>query len=90
MSKINKNNRPDQSGVWEWFDENGVKQLVEVFDVASSFCKKQWLRVYFRGGYYNVNDEDQFCKTEWPDRWGKFIGPIGSIAEELLYLFPDK
>ena len=88
--------KPDKSGIWEWYDTNGIKRLVSVFNIEHDPSRPQYLRVYFWGGYYNVNDEpeevpgDPFCKAEWPDRWGNYIGPEGCVKEEDLYGMPTK
>jgi hypothetical protein len=93
--------KPDCAGIWEWFDDDGTKRLVEVFDVAADVRKvypaeSPHFRVYWWGGYYNVNDEtdpqhpeyDEFTKAEWPDRWGNRIGDNSSLPEEQLYIGP--
>jgi hypothetical protein len=85
--------KPDKPGIWEWFDEDGTKRLVNVCDCTHG-VSPIYLRVYFWGGYYNVNDEGAdsifapFDKAEWSDRWGRFVGEIGSIPEDQLYLGP--
>jgi hypothetical protein len=91
--------KPNKPGIWEWFEEDGTKRLVEVFDVASKLrevngTEPPYLRVYWWGGYYNVADSpeevpgDPFCKAEWSDRWGNYVGPNGSVKEEDLYNGP--
>ncbi len=88
--------KPDREGVWEWFEENGTKRLVCVFNTEPNPFLPQYLRVYWWCGYYNVNDEpdpdapqyDWATKAEWPDRWGNYVGPIGSVKEEDLYMLP--
>ncbi len=89
--------KPNKPGVWEWFEEDGTKRLVEVFDVMAVYPDaKPHLRVYWWGGYYNVNDEhdpespeyDWAIKSEWPDRWGNRIGDNYSIPSEQLHLGP--
>lgn len=73
--------KPDKEGMWEWFSESGEKQVVPVLNVSKELGEV-YLRVYFRGGYYNVHDEgigepdESFCKAEWPDRWGKRVGDL--------------
>jgi hypothetical protein len=87
--------KPDKEGIWEWFDTDGTKRLVHVCNVIPS-RKEPYLRVYWWGGYYNINDEINPCdpggnncaKQEWADRWGKYIGPAGSVKEEELYQMP--
>ena len=87
--------KPDQSGIWEWFEEDGTKRLVDVVDVCKGFCP-QYLRVFWWGGYYNVNDEhdaehpeyDEATKAEWPDRWGKRVADNNALPQEQLYLMP--
>lgn len=90
-------NRPDKAGIWEWFGEDGTKRLVEVFNVMDKFPDASpYLRVYWNGGYYNVNDEhdpeapeyDWATKSEWPDRWGNRVGDNLSLSEDKLYLGP--
>ena len=91
--------KPDRAGIWEWFEEDGTKRLVEVFDVASKLREvtghaEPHIRVYWWGGYYNVNDEcvgtweEEFNKAEWPDRWGNRVGDNNSLPEDQLYLMP--
>lgn len=87
--------KPDREGIWEWSDERGKKHLVAVYNTSKPINDVH-LRVNWWGSYYNVNDEhdpeapenDQFTKAEWPDRWGNFVGEIGSIPDEQLYLMP--
>ena len=93
--------KPDKAGIWEWFDEDGTKRLVEVCDCAPKDRGfKPHLRVFWCGGYYNVNDElediyDGFGKVvvknhideaEWADRWGVRVANNGDLPEEQLYL----
>lgn len=90
--------KPDREGIWEWFHEDGTKRLVAVYNVMKKIpdAEPYW-RVYWWGGYYNVNDEhdpeapqyDHLTKAEWPDRWGNFVGEIGSVKDEDLYLMPS-
>lgn len=47
--------KPTSPGIYEWFDRNGTKHLVEVVDVCKGFVPL-YLGVYFAGGYYNVNE----------------------------------
>lgn len=90
---------PDKEGIWEWFEEDGTKRLMAVYDVAKKLrevngTEPPYFRAYWWGGYYNVADSpeevagDPFCKAEWPDRWGNYIGPNGSVKEEDLYNGP--
>lgn len=87
--------KPDKEGIWEWFEEDGTKRLVAVCNVSKPL-KEVFLRVYWWGGYYNVNDEhdpeapqyDHHMEAEWPDRWGKFVGEHGTVKDEELYLMP--
>lgn len=82
--------RPNKEGIWEWFDENGKKQLVSVINVGKDE-DTVWFRVYYLGGYYNVNDEwigtvdEEFGKSEWPDRWGKYVCELHAIPLEDTY-----
>lgn len=93
--------KPDRPGIWEWFEEDGTRRLVEVYDVSSRLREAYpeeppYLCVYWWGGYYNVNDEhdaenpeyDDLMKSEWPDRWGNRVGDNNSLPEEDLYLMP--
>lgn len=86
--------KPNKPGVWEWFDENGTKRLMDVVDVGTA--EHPWFRVYWWGGYYDVYDNPEepekspFRYAEWPDRWGKFVGEEGSVEEEKLYHMPDR
>lgn len=95
--------KPDKAGIWEWFEEDGTKRLVEVFNVMDKIpdCPP-YFRVYWWGGYYNVNDETEdlvnvkgevvvknhINPAEWPDRWGNRVGDNLSLPEEQLYLGP--
>ena len=100
---------PDRPGIWEWFEADGTKRLVEVFNVNSQPLEgeepsKAWLRVYWWGGYYNMNQEtndlvnirgevvmeDYVEEAEWADRWGNRVGDNNSLPEEQLYLGPTK
>ena len=73
--------KPNREGMWEWYDENGIKTIVPVIDCGNPI-DTVWLRVYHLGGYYNVNDEaigtpdEPYCKAEWPDRWGNYVGEL--------------
>lgn len=87
--------KPDRSGIWEWFDEDGTKRFVEVCDCAPKDRGfKPHLRVFWCGGYYSVNDEhdleqpehDKFSKAQWADRWGVRIANNGDLPEDQLYL----
>jgi hypothetical protein len=95
--------KPDREGIWEWFDEDGNRRLVEVFDVMKKIPgHKPYLRVYWWGGYYNVNDEvddlynckgevvekDVVDEAEWTDNWGDRVGDNQSLPEDQLYLMP--
>ena len=89
--------KPDRPGIWEWFDEDGTKRLVEVFDVSPKRYPPH-LRVYWWGGYYNVKEETNPCDPngnkrlmqEWADRWGERIAYNNSLPEKQLYLGPPK
>ena len=80
--------RPDRPGIWEWFDDDGTKRLVEVFNCAPPNDPPH-LRVYWWGGYYNVNDEhdpehpeyDHCTKAEWTDRWGERVADNNTLPE---------
>ena len=70
---------PDREGVWEWYDETGRLLHVSVCDVGVKGVFV-WLRVYYLGGYYNIEDslmaapdDEHFDKCEWPERWGGFV-----------------
>lgn len=88
--------KPNKAGIWEWFEEDGTKRLVHVCNCEHSPQAPPYLRVYWWGGYYNVNDEhdvespeyDHLTKAEWADRWGNYVGPIGSVEDKDLYLGP--
>lgn len=89
--------KPTSPGIYEWIDESGKLRLVEVVDVCKGLCP-QYLRVYFAGGYYNVNDEhdpehpeyDELTKAEWPDRWGSRVADNHSLPVEQLYIFENE
>ena len=82
--------KPWKEGIWEWFDESGTKQLVNVINVGKD-VNTTWLRVYYGGNYYNVHDEwigtedEDFGKSEWPDRWGCYVSELNSIPLEETY-----
>ena len=86
--------KPTSPGIWEWYDEKGIKRLVEVVVVGAGH-PFAYLRVYFWGGYYNVNDEPEdpgyewAGKAEWPDRWGNRVADNMGLPEEQLYLIPN-
>ena len=65
--KIN-NMKPDKAGIWEWFEEDGTKRLVSVCDVGEPMGEQR-LRVYWWGGYYDVNDRTEdiygYVNREW-------------------------
>ena len=83
--------KPDKEGIWEWFDEEGTKHLVDVVNVEHDFRYPKYLRVNWGGGYYNINDEsigeidEIHCKSEWPDRWGNYVGTRDEVEESLIY-----
>jgi hypothetical protein len=87
--------KPDKAGTWEWFDVDGTKRLVEVFDCSPS-NGQPYLRVYWWGGYYNVNEETNPCDPngnnclmqEWADRWGERVADNNTLPDSELYLFP--
>lgn len=88
--------KPDREGIWEWFEEDGTKRLVAVFNIEPDASRSPYFRVYWWGGYYNVNDEhdpeapeyDHLTKAEWPDRWGNYVGRDRDIPQDQLYLGP--
>ncbi len=87
--------KPDKEGIWEWFEEDGTKRLMYVCNVGGPL-PEHYLRVYWWGGYYNISDDpgvdDKYGpipgKAEWPDRWGNYIGPLGTVPDADLYLGP--
>lgn len=85
--------KPDREGIWEWFEEDGTKRHVVVYNVGK-LLGTLYLRVYWWGGYYNVNDEPEdpgyewASKAEWPDRWGNFVAKLDTLPQEDLYLMP--
>lgn len=80
--------KPNKVGLWEWTNDGGEVITVPVVDVGGNIGV-QWFRVYYRGGYYNVNDEEigtpdeEYSKAEWPDRWGNYVGVIDFELERL-------
>ena len=84
--------KPNKAGLWEWVNDDGKTVVVDVCNCGT--LNKPWLRVYYAGGYYNVHDEgvgtweEEFCKAEWPDRWGNpipresFVGKIHNGLSE--------
>jgi hypothetical protein len=85
--------KPTTEGIYEWYDDDNRIRLVSVVDCnpKDGLSDKPWLRVYFAGGYYNVNDEcmgtedEEFSKAEWPDRWGQRFGDLHSVHSDFLY-----
>lgn len=73
--------KPNKPGVWEWYDENNNRKLVNVVDVG--YEDEPYLRVYFDGNYYDITKE--FNDIEWPDRWGKYIHQPNSIPISSTY-----
>ena len=43
--------KPDKEGLWEWIDDDGKTQIVNVINVAKEL-NDVWLRVYYLG--FNV------------------------------------
>jgi|ERR1035441_426876 hypothetical protein len=88
--------KPNRAGIWEWFDKDGTKRLVAVYNTEHNPQCPPHLRVYWWGGYYNVNDEheaehpewDWASAAEWADRWGNYVAPHGCFGDEELYLGP--
>ena len=95
---------PDKKGVWEWFDDDGIKRLVLVCNVAERLGEQR-LRVALWGGYYDVTDrtediygcvkgkwvvveKDVHYSAEWPDRWGNYVGAHGCVPDEQIYEVP--
>ena len=82
--------KPDKEGLWEWIDDDGKTQIVNVINVAKEL-NDVWFRVYYLGGYYNVYDnwigteDEDFGISEWPDRWGRYVGTLHSIPLEETY-----
>ena len=83
--------RPTKPGVYEWYDEHGNVRLVDVVNVWERCgANKQWLRVIWWGGYYDVTpDTDGIPGNDWPNRWGRFMGERKHYAESQLFLQPD-
>lgn len=77
--------KPNKPGVWEWYDENKHKKLVNVVDAG--YEGEPYLRVYFNGSLYDVTKE--FDEEEWPNRWGKFVAPPHTIPMKSTY-YTDK
>jgi hypothetical protein len=98
---ITNQGRPNIQGIWEWFKEDGTRRLVCVYNVGIPL-KEVRLRVKWWGGYYDVRDsveDTYYCdgsvakkdvrrSAEWPDRWGEYVGRLGSVKDEDLYLMP--
>lgn len=86
--------KPDRTGIWEWFELDGTRRLVYVWNV---FEKHPNLEPYFRvcchGSYYNVHDipEDGIHgKAEWiHGTWGNYMGQYEDFDESQLYLMFD-
>ena len=82
--------KPDKEGLWEWIDDDGKTQIVNVINVAKEL-NDVWFRVYYLGGYYNVYDnwigteDEDFGISEWPDRWGRYVRTLNSIHLEQTY-----
>jgi hypothetical protein len=92
--------KPNSPGIWEWFEENGIKRLVEVVDISCG--SKPCLRVYWWGGYYSIEDEvnqitdrngkpkEFVSKAQWTNRFGNRVANNNSVPEELVYVRPTK
>jgi hypothetical protein len=87
--------KPNKPGIWEWYDDTGTKQFVSVVNVECDPSYPPYFRVYFRGGYYNINNEavgtweEEFSLAEWPDRWGYYVGDEGCVSNEQIYGTPN-
>jgi hypothetical protein len=66
---------PDKEGIWEWFAPDGTAHLSYVCNVAKR-AKFVWLRSYWRGGYYDVDDGD--------GTWGNFVGNFSDFTQDEL------
>lgn len=100
---ITNQGKPNIEGIWEWFEEDYTRRLVCVYNVGIPLNEVH-LRVGWWGGYYDVCDrvEDIYhydgsvARTgvhrpaEWPDRWGGYVGRLGSVKDEDLYLMPTE
>ena len=88
--------KPNKPGIWEWFEEDGTKRLVRVCDVGVALGKQHLRVAWWGGYYdvhdriediygyrdhqWGVVEKDSHHKAEWPDRWGKYIGPPESVT----------
>lgn len=92
---------PNCEGIWEWFEKDGTKRLVEVVNVYKNIGET-CLRVYWNGSYYNVSDryEDLYnmdgsifeknvlVKAEWVSgTWGNRVANNGELPDDLMYLY---
>ena len=96
--------KPNKPGIWEWFEEDGTKRLVRVCDVGVALGKQHLRVAWWGGYYdvhdriediygyrdhqWGVVEKDSHHKAEWPDRWGKYIGPPESVMQADLYDMP--
>lgn len=87
---------PNKEGIWQWKDNRQGNVLVAVYD-CSAKKDNSHLRVYWWGGYYNVNDESvdpefaDYDRAEWTNGlWGDYVGPHGSVPEDRLYTTPSE
>jgi hypothetical protein len=88
---------PNCEGIWEWFEEDGTKRLVEVVSPYKDIGENI-LQVYWNGSYYEIYDrvdnlynlfeKNVLIKAEWVGgTWGNRIANNGEIHESLMYLY---
>lgn len=95
------NKYPDSPGIWEWFEEDGTKRLVNVVN-TSCVVDKPIFEVTWNGSYYNIEEyfdniynldgsvfeTNVLVKSEWTDgRWGNFVAKYGELPEDSIYLY---
>ena len=58
--KNNMKNLPNKTGIWEWFDLDGNRRLVFVWNIFDKYPKNEpYFRVCWRGSYYDVSPEPE-------------------------------
>jgi hypothetical protein len=55
---------PNKTGIWEWFNLDGVRRLVYVWNVFEKYPNQEpWFRVCWKGGYYDIKPQEEDAET---------------------------
>jgi hypothetical protein len=85
---------PDKQGIWEWFELDGTRRLVYVWNVFEKHPNLQpYFRVYFNASYYDVRPDGEdanaikrFNEAGWSSgTWGKWLGDYNDFDEKDIY-----